>query len=77
MHKSETHQVWFAQDLEFKKPKVHVKAVMTTPDLDNGGTPEDRVFIDLWEKLTDEAMRESNYASEMANLNFWESFEED
>lgn len=43
---------------------------MYTADNQFGLTPESRVFVNVWEHVTKEYMREFNYMAECANLNF-------
>ena len=73
--------VWHSQDHEFKKPKVHARAVLRTTDLfyKEGveTNPVEVAFTQVWENVIGEYLREFSYTAEMANLESWVSVEED
>lgn len=60
--------LWYKKDDKFERPKASVNLKFFTQDCDLGLKPESRIFVNVWQAVQKECMREFNYNAECATL---------
>jgi len=62
--------LWFKMDDKFDQPKVNVKAILRTNDLDHRINAKSKVFKNLWSSLARENLREFAYCASLAQIHY-------
>lgn len=62
--------LWFKKDDKFDMPKAMVNMKIYTADGDFGKSPEQHMFVMLWNEVMREHLREFNYMADCAKMNY-------
>lgn len=60
--------LWYLKDDKYLRPKGMVSLKIYTGDCEFGRTPQGRVFVELWNAMLQEHLREFYYMAQMASL---------
>lgn len=60
--------LWYKKDDKFNRPKAIINLKYYTNDCMFGRTASARVFVDMWNAILQENLREFIYMGDMANL---------
>lgn len=63
-------KVWFKMDDKFDLPKINVKVVLRTNDLDHNKWAKSKIFKHLWWDMIHENLREISYCAELAQIHY-------
>jgi insulysin len=61
--------LWFMKDDKYQRPKGLVSLKIYTGDCEFGQTARGRVFVEMWNSILNEYLREFYYMAQMASLN--------
>ena len=61
--------LWYMKDDKYQRPKGIVSLKIYTGDCEFGQTAKGRVFVEVWNQILNESLREFYYMASMASLN--------
>lgn len=61
--------LWYMKDDKYLRPKGIVSLKIYTGDCEFGQTARGRVFVEVWNQILNESLREFYYMAQMASLN--------
>lgn len=68
LKQTDSYDLWYQKDDKFERPKAYVSLKIYSDDCLLGKDPKSRVFVNLWNEVAGEYMREFNYMANCANM---------